>query len=336
MKKFFFLAVAVTAMLTACSKTEIVSTEECQEIGFTAVNKIATRTPVAGEQFRESDNMAVAAYIVDGSETDGDFFGKTSFTKSGTYWTGNPARYWPLSSSVINFLAVTENGGDVSGKTNISFPSPYTHIANVQLSNNACLNQTDLMYAACQGSHNQGGVYSEVDMVFKHALSWINFRFSTTNTTDYTIQVNSVKLDGASYDGNLTLTNDAYNTVSPAPTTAAVDAVWTPATSADDVFVPNTAGSAKADALVLGSQPALFGNGLLVVPGYATSFTINYTLIQGDGTANTFDYKYNLPSGGSWKMAMKYFYNISITLHEIEIEPTVTQWGETDVPVDLE
>lgn len=335
MKRFFFLAVAATAMLAACNKTEIVPTGDPQEISFVAVNKVATKTPVSGVDFLDSDKMQVAAYIVAGSEEAGDFFGKTLFEKSGSFWKGNPARYWPLSSSVINFLAITDNGGNVSDKTNISFPSPFTKTATVQLSNNACLNQTDLMYAAGQGSHDQGGAYNDVDMVFKHALSWVNFKFSTPNTTGYQIVVNSVKLDGACYDGTLTLDNADYDQVTPAPTTAAVVPSWSPSDAVNNIFVPNADGSAKATALPLTSTPTLFGNGLLVVPGYATSFTINYTLIQEDGTDNTFNYKYNLPSGGSWKMAMKYFYNINITLSEIEVDPSVTRWDETNVPVEI-
>ena len=38
MKRFFFLAVAATAMLVACNKTEIVPTGDAQEISFVAVN----------------------------------------------------------------------------------------------------------------------------------------------------------------------------------------------------------------------------------------------------------------------------------------------------------
>ena len=108
MKKFFLLAVAATAMLAACNKTEIVPTSDPQEISFVAVNKVATKVPVTGNQFLNNDNMAVAAYIVAGT-TPANFFGYTLFEKEAgaTYWTGQPARYWPLTTSTINFLAVT-------------------------------------------------------------------------------------------------------------------------------------------------------------------------------------------------------------------------------------
>ena len=120
MKRFFFLAVAATCLLASCNKTEIVPTGDLQEISFMAVNKTATKTPVSDNKFLDVDNMAVAAYIVEGAT--GDFFNYTLFEKEtgATYWTGQPARYWPLTTSTINFLAVTESGGGVDN-TSVSF-----------------------------------------------------------------------------------------------------------------------------------------------------------------------------------------------------------------------
>jgi hypothetical protein len=70
------------------------------------------------------------------------------------------------------------------------------------------------------------------------------------------------------------------------------------------------------------------GDGVLVIPSNQTSFTINYTITQpvADGTPNIFNYTYNLD--GDWTMAKKYVYNITMTLSEILIEPSVTPWGD--------
>lgn len=340
MKRFFFLAVAATAMLAACNKTEVVPTGEAQEISFVAVNKTATKTPVTGNVFQEGDNMAVAAYIVDGSATAGNFFDYTVFEKEAgaTYYTGQPARFWPLTSSTINFLAVTETGGGVD-KTTVTFnETNYASAATVVLDGNAQLNQNDLMFAAGQGSHTQGGEYSAVSMVFKHALAWINFQVCKIDATGYELKVNSITLNNAVYNGTLALTNSQYNAAT-AQTTGNVEAVWTPGAETAALTVPDAAGAAAADAVTLTTSWQLFGNGLLVVPGYADSFTINYTLTQADGTANTYDYTYTLPDGGSWDMAKKYFYNISFDLREIEVDPSVTDWDAShagvNTPVDL-
>ena len=335
MKKIFFLAVAATAMLAACNKTEVVPVGEAQEISFVAVNKTATKTPVEGNVFKEGDNMAVAAYIVEGASTPGDFFAYTQFSKATgeTYWTGNPARYWPLTSSTINFLAVTETGGDVDN-TNVTFPGTnYASSATVTLANNAVFNQNDLMYAAGQGSHTQGGAYTAVSMVFKHALSWINFQVSKADADGYDLVVNSIKLNGAKYNGTLNLSNGQYNENS-AQTTERVEATWTPDDKVDAVQVPDKNGNGAAPTVTLTTSYQLFGNGLLVVPGYADSFTINYTLTQEGGTANTYDYTYTLPAGATWEMAKKYFYNISFDLTEIEVNPSVTDWDASHVGVN--
>lgn len=198
MKKVLLLAVAAMTMLAACNKTEVVPTGEAQEISFVAVNKTATKTPVTGNAFREGDNMAVAAYIVDGAKTPGNFFKETLFKKDAgeTYWTGEPARFWPLTTSTINFLAVTETGGGVDN-TEVEFEATnYASAATVVLANNDKLNQNDLMFAAGQGSHTQGGTYSAVSMVFKHALSWINFQVWKVDATGYELKVNSITLNG--------------------------------------------------------------------------------------------------------------------------------------------
>lgn len=335
MKKFFFLAVAATAMLAACNKTEIVPTGELQEISFVAVNKVATKVPVDGTAFKEGDDMHVAAYIVAGSETDGNFFGSTHFTKKvgADYWTGNPARYWPLTSSKINFLAVTGTGGGASNSTT-TFTGSFASGATVTLNDNSAFNQNDLMFAAGQGTHTQGGAYVAVPMVFKHALSWVNFQLSKKEASGYDIVVNSIKLNGASYQGTLTLSNGQFNEETPQETGKVV-ATWSNTTPKNDVPVPNADGNDVAEAVTLTTSAQLFGNGLLVVPGYADSFTINYTLTQAGGTANTYDYTYNLPEG-TWEMAKKYFYNINITLREIEVDPSITDWVETSTSTDVE
>ena len=174
MKRFYFLAVAATCLLASCNKTEIVPTGDAQEISFVAVNKVATKVPVDGTAFKEGDDMYVAAYIVAGSEADGNFFGPTHFKNTGTYWTGDPARYWPLTTSTINFLAVTGIGGGASN-SNTNFTGSYASGATVTLNDNSAFNQNDLMFAAGQGTHTQGDDYTAVSMVFKHALSWVNF-----------------------------------------------------------------------------------------------------------------------------------------------------------------
>ena len=338
MKRFFFLAVAATAMLAACNKTEIVPTGEAQEISFVAVNKVATKAPVDGTTFLTGDNMDVAAYLAAGDgATRGNFFKQTPFIYNSTTGTWTGQRYWPLSDATINFLAVTNTGGGEAGNVENTFDAE-TYASKVVsvLTGNDEASQTDLMFAAGQGTHTQGAAYPSVGMVFKHALSWVNFRVKTGNgitNADPQIVINSITLNNAAVNGTLTVTNDNYAATSNTCVTTSLTTDWSSLTYSGmklintGIVTDNTTG-----ALQLTDEFAVFGgNGILVVPSDQTSFTINYTITQPDpdGTTNTFNYTYNL-AGNKWEMAKKYVYYITMTLSEIQIAPEVASWGEPE------
>ena len=325
MKRFFFLAVASTAMLAACNKTEVVYNNDPQEIAVNAVNKTAVKAPVDGVAFPTDDNMQVAAYLAQGDAgagqiTSGNYFAATLFDYAGEFWKGS--RYWPLSESIINFLAISQPDPASPVATEFDTTTPAA-VATVTLADNSTA-QYDLMYAAGQG-HCKPGDYPDVDMVFKHALSWIYFTVKTNVTGTGKITVNSITLNDAVYNGVLTLTNNCYNvTSSYTSAAAAVDADWTSVGTEQDVQV-------VSGAVTCGTSALDFGNGLLVLPGNQTSFTINYTITHETGVANTLTYTYTL--GGEWAMAKKYIYNITLNLNEILIDPVVADWA--DVPSDV-
>lgn len=325
MKRFFFLTVAATALFAACNKTEVVYNNNPQEIAFNAVNKTAVKAPVDGVDFPTDDNMQVAAYLAQGDAgagqiTSGNYFAATLFDYAGEFWKGS--RYWPLSESIINFLAISQPDPASPVATEFNSTTPAAK-AIVTLADNSTA-QYDLMYAAGQG-HCKPGDYPDVDMVFKHALSWIYFTVKTNVTGTGKITVNSITLNDAVYNGELTLTNNSYNVTSSYTSAAAdVDADWTSVGTEQDVQV-------VSGAVTCGTSALDFGNGLLVLPGNQTSFTINYTITHDAGVTNTLTYTYTL--GGKWAMAKKYIYNITLNLNEILIDPVVADWA--DVPSDV-
>lgn len=273
MKKFFFLAVAATCLLASCNKTEIVPTGDAQEISFVAVNKVATKVPVTGAAFDKDDDMDVVAHLVNGYGVNEHkpFFKETKFDYNSTTesWTGG--RYWPLSDAVISFLAVTNTGGKVAGHVQNTFDEtiPAAKVVSVLTENNDDT-QTDLMFAAGVGTHNQGDAYTKVGMVFKHALSWINFTVRTTHgntTSDPKITVNSITLNDPYVNGTLTVTNAYYAD----PTnnfTEKLATDWGGLSTAD--MKVNESGITTTDAtdelLLTTAETAFGGNGILVVP----------------------------------------------------------------------
>ena len=337
MRKIFFMAVAATAMLAACNKTEIVPTEDAQEISFVAVNKVATKAPVDGATFLTGDDMDVVAYLASGDgATPGNFFQETPFGYNETTCTWTGQRYWPLSDATINFLAVTNIGGGVAGHVQNTFGKDNVWAAQVvsKLTGNDDATQTDLMFAAGQGTHAQGAAYPCVGMVFKHALSWINFRVKTTHTTGTgqpTITVNSITLNNAAVNGTLTVNNANYAATTNACVTDNLTTDWSSVSYSNMKLIETGIVTDNAtDELLLTNEFAVFGgNGILVVPSDQTSFTINYTITQPDGTPNKFNYTYNL-AGNKWDIAKKYVYYITMTLSEIQIAPEVASWGEPE------
>ena len=118
MKKSLILVASALMIFAACSKTEVNPTGGPQEITVMAVNKVATKAPVSTALYPEDYNMKLAAYLTAGASdgTKHDYFDGTDFSFLGDSWTGS--KYWPLTSSTLNFLAVTtpKTPGDYTGE----------------------------------------------------------------------------------------------------------------------------------------------------------------------------------------------------------------------------
>lgn len=334
MKKIFLIAASAMMVLASCTKVVINYPEDAQpqEIAMFAVNKSATKAPVGGAvegaTFPTDYNMMVAAYLVSGTTntTPGEYFTNKIFAKNGDTWTGG--QYWPVSTATLNFVAIAPHIDDnvtttISEKSATSEPG----VATVNIANNQT-NQYDVMYAVGQSTKTAGQQPEEVVMVFKHALSWVNFTFNTA-TTGVTIKINSVKINDAAYNGTLTVTSTNYTTNTNQEATTS----WTSTTTIDYIEVPGAGDNFVLNTTANDYQS--FGKGLLVVPhNYSNdnpkpSFTINYTVTQ-DGKAFTYDYTYTFTNGVTWEEGKKYVYKVSITLHEIEVKPSVEDWGDPD------
>lgn len=411
MKKSIFILATAALVLASCNNDVKIAENktlgnEPQEITFTGVASSAkriapvNRAAVEGAVFNTADNFDVVAYLAEGGDanvaTAGDFFPKTNFVyQAATTWHGNPARYWPFSTSTLNFLAVTNKAGNVEGKITNYFGTGATSSAEGSatwasyavsvLANNQDYNQADLMYAAGQGrsiqTNNTLTYGNNVSLVFQHALASINFKVKTStdvsgvvdiaanplvlsDNTKPAIIINSITLNGAKYNGTYTISNTAgtgngydgndyvggYNKLATDNVTEAqwknLVGVWSNTTSQNPTqLVPKADHSAAQEKQALTSTYATYGGSLLVIPDGdadkdAEGFTINYTIIQGNGTntnATTFVYTYTFSDlEKTWKQRKKYTFNIDVTLTEILVTPTVTDWGtEEDIYVDV-
>lgn len=315
MKKFFLIAASALMVFASCSKVNInyENDGQPQEIGVFAVNKNMVKGAVS--TFPETYDMMVSSYLAAGDGTVGEYFSNKPFTENEGIWTGG--QYWPVSAATLNFLAIAPQ---VTSAVTTSIDEG---VATVTVASNET-NQYDVMYAVGQASKIAGvAPDADVDMLFKHALSWINFNFKTTNdVSDVVIKINSVTINGATVNGTLKVTSTAYKSTGAQAATAS----WNATASQSGIDVPGA--PAAPDKFTLDSDYETFGNGLLVVPAKATNFVINYTITPTGGTPQTFNYTHDLNE--TWAMAKRYTYDVSITLTDITIDPSVDPWVDYD------
>ena len=359
MKKLFFFATA-TLVLASCNNdvtisenTALVGSNAQKEIGFTPLTQSPKRTIsndehgyINGTTFDTDWAMTVSA--VDVTNSSASFFDETEFdynyaggaSASSGYWGGNPARYWPLSPVQVNFLAIAHananNTTDVTWtKTNAS------HQVVVEMSDNyaSTTAQRDFIYAIGNGQVTQEGnalsFPTKVDMQFKHTQAYLIFRVKAADASSEAIAIKDIQINGARTAGKATIARhdpDAY-------ADAAIDLLWAAPTSgtaypggsaaaAYHSVTPTQAPYSPAEAL--DDADFVERGHLLVVPnmsaintfadGGFTSFKIIYTLNN-----NEYEYVYT-PTATLLEAGKKYFYDITFKLHEIFVNPSVTDW----------
>ena len=324
MKKHLFLFAAAALALASCSSDDTIAENSSvgnqqQEIAFMPLNQKATRAEVEGTTFPAGQDMYVAAY----DATEGqDYFAQTTFDEVSSVWKANPPKYWPMNAATLNFLAYT---GIPSGSYfNATHPA---QDLTITLADNST-NQYDLMYACGRQSRALNTAASNVAMNFKHALALIKFEVKTAAdysygeepSKTYPLAITSIVLTGAHYSGTYTIDNSS-NYASTSSTYSTLTGTWSlVGTQANVTRTPTFANITTSFQQV--------GNGILVVPDEDdeaadyTSFTINYTL---DGKAYSYVYT---PADLDVHQAKKYTFQITMTLNEIIIAPTVTDYVE--------
>lgn len=364
MKKVLCFAAAAMTLFAACQKTTVVyDNSEPQEIAVFAVNKTATKAPVEGAEFPSTYAMQVASYLAAGDDVEpGNYFDGTTFSKGASYWAGG--KYWPVSAATLNFLAVAPQvkavatAGETTTATVVTtFGTPATAPAEgdgtsaannfigkstTVVANNEA-RQYDVMYAVSRATKLAGFKPTQVGMEFKHAYSWLDFKFKTGNTTGTnapTITINKVTVNNVATDGTLTVsvTNGTSDAESMSTTQA-----WS-AYTAKNIEVPvpvaETQTSSVAEtAFTLTSTSTEYKKGLLLIPeSPMTSFVIDYTVtVGGDSHKFTYTHKTSTTTGTSnltWAAGKKYTYEITMTLSEIEVSPTVSTWEDYDADED--
>ena len=338
MKKYLFLIPVAALAMTACTNesNEFVGSQESREIAFTPVNQMATRAIVSTTVFPNNQEMYVTAY---NTKTSKDYFTNITFNGNNTNkWKGDPAQYWPLSPTTLNFIGVTG-----VPEANITWNTPTASTgASIVWTHNGTLadgsGMYDLMYATGQGTVTADGnalTYgNNVSMQYNHALAQVAFRVRVGNVSYASdIRITKIALDDMVTGATYTLTNSTnYDDVAPAAQSAS--GVWASTTTANtDVPGSNAFASSNMTA-------AFQDNGAVIVPCKDNATTFNsFTGFKVYFTMNGSDMVYQYTPSDAEKVltqGKKYIFDLTFNLTEIIIQPTVLDWVDNDFDGDAD
>ena len=185
MKKFFYVAIAATA-LASCSSDNLVDLKEGDEIKFTAVADNDSRADTIFCNNNLPQNFLLYAKYTKAGGTAQNFIpGETFLTTDYITWTSGvgATRYWP-EDGTLDFFAVknAELGADY--KTIAAFTPDAT-----------AANQKDLIYAVATGKSKAASIAQNNSVAhnFRHALSQIEFQAKNTNPRLY-VEITGVKV----------------------------------------------------------------------------------------------------------------------------------------------
>lgn len=358
MKKIF-LALAAVAALAACSKVEA-TYEQDVEINFNPVTANRTKAMVTGttfpdEQFnvwgyyKQIDQGKTIAEWMASSLEQQEYIVEKPFTKKATgLWGGVSSYFWPKVGSLmfVGYYPTT-----VPGEVDYTFDSSFSKmtVSNYVVGNynttgyvdihTTTSHSEDFMYFnMTPTSYNSttqstvGVVGNNVDVVFRHALSWINVVLvKDVNTpADAEITVHSVKFTDVLPQGDAVVDNT--------PSAATNEIVWTAKGGAINVEVcPNDDASTafvESDVVLTTTDNLLNKQPLFIPQTMAGNLVVKYTIASTDGSkfTETKSIKLDgLAGNRAWQPGKKYTYTIIIGTSEILIDPTVADW--VDVPV---
>ena len=343
MKKLFLFSVAALAFC-ACSSDEVISensvaNQQPKEISFFALNKGATRAAIDGTTFPTDLHMNVSALDLTNHR---EFFTPTEFAKGTTFWEGTTKRYWPLSPVQINFLAIANQ--NVSAANDVTWTTTGTASSEAQsvqvvMANNyaASTAQKDFMFAVGNGQVTKNGntlsFPTKVDMEFKHTQAYLVFNLKAADVASQAITITNVELKNVYTQGTATIARQTPGTYADANT----DLTWVRSAGATDAGNYRSVTTTQAAISQALTTSFVETGHLMVVPNmtaadtYAdngtTMLKISYTLDSKD-----YDLEYELDND-IYQAGYKYVYNITFKLHEIVIDPKVTDWNTDAVNI---
>ena len=200
MKKFFYVAIAATA-LASCSSDNLVDLKEGDEIKITAVADNDSRAAAIFCNNNKMSQFQLYAATAAGEK----FITDETYKADGDVYKSQEAnRYWP-ENDALDFYAIYN--ADVTTWT------PGASLAGSFTPESTVLSQKDFIYAVNEGIKKSDATDGTVALNFRHALSQIEFNAKNQNP-DLKIEILGVKVGRVSATASYSIaaTNEVKNT----------------------------------------------------------------------------------------------------------------------------
>ena len=320
MKKFFFSIVALAAIATGCSMSEVENNPGANTpISFdTYFGKAATKAVAYQTEDLRGDGFTVFAYDhADGETPDytADAWHTFDLTFADPSWSyGNVPVYWPANGNKVDFFTYpTVNGVSLnSEKTGFTFAVSNTPTEQVDL-------------VAALASLNQTAANGAVQFTFKHLLSRVAFVLENTGAS--AITVSSVKLYGNFFaEGSVKLIDDELAIVA-----------GTAKTEETFRFDGESEDATMASYELMGATP-FTGTGyilpdsanadnkyMMLIPAEAKGIAVTYS-IDGDASSYIVTKRFATPVVLAASSAYKFTLKVSTDAIEFQVTDSL-DWG---------
>lgn len=278
------LSVATVSVMTLSS---CVNSDAPSEEGMSRTDRqirFAASTEMTRADYTTNNLTTFNVYAYTGKATDPKvFMDNVVVTKNATnVWTYSPVEYWPANESV-DFYAFAP--AEWLGSATPITPVPYDDIEG----------KTDIIYAVNPNmTGNNGSPNAQVHFNFRHALSKVIIKLSSTNTS-LQVKVTNVALaniatkgnfhfPGVSTSGSVTPNSEGHWTDQNTPYTY----LYHMAQAADDIItLTSTPNDLSADNLDLGGAKYLVPQTLVWTTGATTSSDTYLTVMCSVYDAHT-------------------------------------------------
>ena len=364
MKKLALAVFAIGAM-AACTKSNV-QLEQPGQISFQPVARKATKAAVDGTYYPTDAAYKFNVWAWWGADNAGkalaSFTGDTPYIAEGTFehrtdtdnsWGGSTPYYWPTKGSLVFTGYSPASAKGTFGTFTYDLTEQIFKVENYIQSNNIADAKDLMWFDVTDQSYDQNGTDGNgVPVQFRHALSWLTFKFNLKDeNTAKNWTITDVKLVGiedkatftAVKGGNSTWTKPEKSAETKDVISVVTEANYTVQYKAGGTVLPGTdeGTNVKTNAVLVIPQSCAPGTPAVdetpAVPAEA-ELVITYNLKTYVNNGVLSGQTVTLPLNGTnitnnmWEPGKHYIYTITFGGNEILIAPTVTDW--TDVNVD--